>query len=140
MQIISPKCSFSLLHNGLILRTSLQRNKIHSNMSCCIQKYVVHWSFIFWLFTFWQERNEGDKRGTILRSPNHCGGRRMTAEGAAKSQQYHKYFIQDSTSAFERSQVQTWGCQTCCLPRAPLNLVTPLLSGTCCQKLTVEWH
>jgi len=67
-------------------------------------------------------------------------GRRMTAGDAAKSQQYHKYFIQDSASASERPPVQTWGRQACFLPRAPPNLVTPLLCGTCCQKLIAEWH
>ena len=47
--------------------------------------------------------------------------------GAEKSQQCHKYFLQCSTFTSERSQVRTWGRQTCFLPRAPSNLVTPLL-------------
>jgi len=53
-------------------------------------------------------------------------GRQMTAEGAEKSQQCHKYFLQCSTFASERPQFRTWGRQTCFLPRAPPNLVTPL--------------
>jgi len=59
-ELILPSVHFSGLHNGMILRTSLQRHKIRSNMSCCIQKWVEHWSFIFWLFTFcnlWPESN-----------------------------------------------------------------------------------
>jgi len=59
-------------------------------------------------------------------APNHCGGRQMTAKGAGKSQQYHKYCLQYSTYAFERPQVRTWGCQTCFLSRTPSNLVTAL--------------
>jgi len=56
----------------------------------------------------------------ILRgAPNDCGG-------AKKSQQCHKHFLQYSTFASERPQVRTWGRQTCFLPRAPSNIVTPL--------------
>jgi len=50
----------------------------------------------------------------------------MTAGGADKSQKYHKCSLQYSTFASERSEVRTWGRQTCFLPRAPSNLVTPL--------------
>jgi len=51
-------------------------------------------------------------------------GRRITAEGNQKSQQCHKYFLQCNTFASKRSQVPTWGRQTCFLPRAPSNLAT----------------
>jgi len=37
------------------------------------------------------------------------------------------YLLQCSTFASERHQVRTWGRQTCFLPQAPSNLVTPLL-------------
>jgi len=57
---------------------------------------------------------------------NHCRGRKMTAGGAGKSQQCHKCILQYSKFASERSQVRTWGRQTCFLPRAPFNLITPL--------------
>jgi len=79
-----------------------------------------------------QGRNEGAKGGTIPRAPNHyrgaesLRGRRMTAGGAEKFQKCHKHFLQYSTFASERPQVRTWGRQTCLLPRAPSNLVTPL--------------
>ena len=53
-------------------------------------------------------------------------GSQITAGGAVKSQQCHKYFPQYSTFASERPQVRTWGRQTCFLPRAPANLITPL--------------
>jgi len=61
---------------------------------------------------------KGGKRGTrperrvTTGAPNHCGG-------VEKSQQYHKYILQYSTFASKRPQVQTWGRQTCFLPRAP---------------------
>ena len=29
------------------------REKIHSNMLCYTQKWVIHWHFNFWVFTFW---------------------------------------------------------------------------------------
>jgi len=37
-----------------------------------------------------------------------------------------KYFLQYSIFASERPQVRTWGRQTCFLPQATYNLVTPL--------------
>jgi len=51
------------------------------------------------------------KGGTIPQTPIHYGGaeslqgRRITAGGAEKSQQCHKYFLQYSKVAFERTQV-----------------------------------
>ena len=57
--------------------------------------------------------------GAITRAPNHSGG-------AKKSQQCHTYILQYSTFASGRPQVRKWGRQTCILPRAPSNLVTPL--------------
>jgi len=63
------------------------------------------------------------KRGqgaTIPRAPNDC-------RGPEKSQECHKYSLQYSTFASERLQVRTWWRQTCFLPRAPSNLVTPPL-------------
>jgi len=52
-ELILPSVRFSGLHDGLILRTSLQRKTIHSNMLCYTQKWVTHWYFKFWVFTFW---------------------------------------------------------------------------------------
>jgi len=85
-----------------------------------------------------QGRNEG---GTIPRALIHYGGaeslrghritelrgRRITGVAAEKSQQCQKYFPQCIKFAFERAQVPLWGRQTSFLPRAPSNLVTPLL-------------
>jgi len=45
--------------------------------------------------------------------------------------QYHKYFLQCSTLASDRSEVRTWERQTCFLFRAPSNLVTPLSTHHC---------
>jgi len=51
----------------------------------------------------------GGKGGTIARAPSHYGGaksqrgRRMAAGGAKKPQQCHKYFLQCSTCASERT-------------------------------------
>ena len=50
----------------------------------------------------------------------------MISEGAEKSQQCHNYFLQYSTFASERPQVRISGRQTCFMPRAPSNFVTPL--------------
>jgi len=52
----------------------------------------------------------------------------MTAGGAEKSQQGHKCFLEYSTFASKRAQVRTWKRQTCFLPRAPCDIVTPLPS------------
>ena len=59
-------------------------------------------------------------RRIAMGAPNDC-------EGAEKSQQCHKYFLQHSVFASEWPQVRTWGHQTCFLPRAPSNFVTPLV-------------
>jgi len=62
-----------------------------------------------------QGRNEEGKAGAIPRAPNHSGGAEILREapndcrGAKKSQQCHKYFLQYSTFASEKSQVRTWG-------------------------------
>jgi len=39
--------------------------------------------------------------------------------------------LQHDKFASDRPQVRTWGSQTCFLPRAPSNLVTPLVDGKC---------
>ena len=51
----------------------------------------------------------------------------MTAVGAEKSRQCHKYFFPWSTLAYERPQVRIWGRQICFLLWVLSNLVTPLL-------------
>jgi len=56
----------------------------------------------------------------------YCGDAEWFWGGAKKSQKCHTHFLQYSTFASERPQVQTWGRQTCFLPRAPSNLVRPL--------------
>jgi len=60
---------------------------------------------------------------------NRCGGRQMIAGGAGKSQQCHMCILQCSKFVSERSQVRTWGRQTCFLPLVPFNLVTPQYKG-----------
>jgi len=53
----------------------------------------------------------GGKGGTITRAAIHywgaesLKGRRITAGGAQKSQKCHKYFLQYSKRAFERTQI-----------------------------------
>jgi len=63
-------------------------------------------------------------------------GRRMTAGGAEDIQQCHKYFLQYSQFASIRLQIQIWGSQSCFLPRAPSNLVTPLGIMQICSAVT----
>ena len=60
-------------------------------------------------------------------APNHC-------EGRHKVPTISQYFLQYITFASERSQVRTWGRQTCFFPGAPSNLVTPLLLHQQSQK------
>jgi len=58
-----------------------------------------------------QGRNEGGNGGTIPQAPIHYGsagslqGHRITAGRDEKSQQCHKYFLQYSKFAFERTQI-----------------------------------
>jgi len=54
--------------------------------------------------------------------------RRRMAAGGKKSHQCHKYSLQYRTFASERPQSRTRERQTCFLPRAPSNLVRPLLT------------
>jgi len=72
---------------------------------------ILAWTCLFQFtkesFSHSQGRNEG---GTIAWVPKS-----------------HKHFLQYSKFASERAQVRTQGRQICFLPRAPSNLVTPLL-------------
>jgi len=56
----------------------------------------------------------------------HCSGRLMTASGAEKFEECHKYFLQYSAFAFEGTKVRAWGRQTFLSSRAPSNFVMPL--------------
>ena len=67
-------------------------------------------------------------RRIIIGAPNHCVVHWMTARGAEKTQQCRQYFLQYSTFASERPQIQTRGRQTSFLSRAAFNLVAPLVS------------
>jgi len=60
-------------------------------------------------------------------------GRRITAGGAEKSQQCHKYFFQYTTFASERAQVRTPGAKLAFCPAGPANLVTPLHANLCIE-------
>jgi len=75
------------------------------------------------------------KEGIIPQAPSHYGG----AESLPRALNYcgwrqkvptilyvHSKILQYCKFASERSQVQTWGHQTCFLPRVPSKLVTPL--------------
>ena len=73
-------------------------------------------------------------------------GRRITTGSpvAEKSQLCHNYFIQYSKFSSIRPRVRRWGRQTCFLPQAPSNLVTPLHVAIALSvhfKMTyVLWH
>ena len=83
-----------------------------------------------------QSRNEGGAipggGESLWGEPNHCGGSRIIVGGAESLRGEPKspndvtctYF--NRRFASERPQFRTWGRKTCCLPRAPSNLVTPL--------------
>jgi len=68
---------------------------------------------------------QGDK---IPRAPNHYDGAKWLRRHR-KVPKVSKYFLQYSECASERSQVRTWGRQTCFLPRAPSNLATTLCTA-----------
>ena len=70
----------------------------HTTHCNCI--YVVN--YVHEHFTDQERKQRG---GIIPRAPNHCGC-------VEKSQRCHKYFLQYSTFATERSQVRSWGLQT----------------------------
>jgi len=80
-------------------------------------------------------RNEGEQGGHNFPGAESLRGRQMTAGGAEKSQQCHMYILQYSKFASKRSQVRTVERQTCFLPRALSNIVTPLVVQLTCQML-----
>jgi len=103
---------------------------LYSTNACF--KSIIAWTEVDWDISGFLRSDRGVTRGgkgsTIPRAPNHCGGRQMTVTGTEKSQQCQMYILQYSKFASERSQVRTWGRQTCFWPRAPSNLGTPLRS------------
>ena len=72
----------------------------------CLKKKLKHHKAVMPT----QRRNEGGQGGHNSRGANLrwgaelLQGRRITAGGAEKSQQCHKYFLQYSKIAFERTQ------------------------------------
>jgi len=98
--------------------------------TCCIMVKAVALFPTINLYTYLYVTNttipcrgvmSGFKGGAIPRAPNDCGG-------AENPQQCHKHFLQYSKFPSIRPQMQLWGRQICFLPRAPSNLVTPLVS------------
>ena len=84
----------------------------------------------------------GGQGGTIPRRitmgvTDDCGGRRNISTMPQVG-----YFLQFSTFASERHQVRTQGRLTCCFPRAPSSLITPLgMTGlTTNHKPTLPSH
>jgi len=117
---------------------------MHDKLGCCFWWPVD--GRCWWWHMLVRGVTSGGMRGTIPPGPYHYGGakwqrgRQMTAgspndcRSAEKSQQCHKRFLQYGKFASERVQIRTWGRQTCFLPRAPSNLVTPLhTSGSGCS-------
>ena len=62
-----------------------------------------------------------------LRGAHHGGGREMTAGDEKKSQQCHKYLLQYSTLLQKDLRFEHRGDKLASCPRAPSNLVTPLI-------------
>ena len=53
-ELILPSVHFSGLRGGMILyELHYREKKIHGNMLWFLQKWVVHWYFKLWVFTFW---------------------------------------------------------------------------------------
>ena len=67
----------------------------------------------------WAQYSGG--RATMM-TPNYCGGGRKVL---ILSQEFQSSTVQ-STFASERPQIRTYGRQTCFLPWAPSNFVSPL--------------
>ena len=53
VRINSPKCSFFKVARWFDFTNFIIEKKIHSNMLFYTQKWVIHWYFKFWVFTFW---------------------------------------------------------------------------------------
>jgi len=64
-------------------------------------------------------RNDGEQGAQF-------SGRRVTMRAPKNPNNVTSTVLQCSTFASERPQVRAWGRQTCFLPRAPSDLVTPL--------------
>jgi len=90
-------------------------------------------------FAAMQGRNEGE-RGAQFPGTGSLWGHRITAGDAETSQHRHKYYLQYRTFASVRLPVRTWGHQSCFLPRAPSNLVTPLLPYTHAKFPELSWQ
>jgi len=73
-----------------------------------------------------QRRNEGS---AIPRAPNHHGDAESLREAPKRHNNATNTFF-NSTFASDRPQVRIWGRQTYFLPRAPSNLVMPLVATT----------
>jgi len=52
VQINSPKCSFFMVAWWYDFTNFITVKQIYSNMLCFAQKWVTHWYFKFWVFTF----------------------------------------------------------------------------------------
>jgi len=70
---------------------------------------------------------ESLRGGCLDQGCNEAGQGRHNFPGAEKSPKCHKYFLQYSKFASVRTRVRIWVRQTCFLPRALSNLVTPLV-------------
>jgi len=92
----------------------------------CVYSQLPQWESRFARAQTQGDVTRGGKGGAIPRAPSHYGDAKITAGETENSQQCRKYILQYSTFAFERPQSRTWWRQTCFLPRAPSNLVTPL--------------
>jgi len=87
---------------------------------------------------WWQGRNDGGQEGATPRAPshymgapNHCGGCRMTAESAEKSQQCLKYLLQYSTFASENLSFEHGGAKLASCPGRYLTSLRPCVVVIC---------
>ena len=112
--------------------------KIHAIL--CSKIADVHdfrtWKFVCFQKTFRFSFAKHQRRSDGARGHNSPGIESLL--GGKKSQQGHKHFFKSTTFASERPQVRTWVQQTCFLPQAPSNLVTPLHNAhhDCIAKMT----
>ena len=71
------------------------------------------------------DRFRGVTRGAQTPSAESLWGRRITAVGAEKSPQCHKYFLQYSAFASERPQFRKWGAKLASWPGRHLTSLRP---------------
>ena len=77
-----------------------------------MQMHVHKMLFLFYTITKMPPATQGhNEEGAQFPGAESLWGRQITVGSTIKSQQYHKYFFQYSTFAYEKTQVRTLGAK-----------------------------